>query len=190
MLIEAAGSTQHGRPIESRTRRPAGKEKKGGSQGGGTGKGGRERKGKKEEGEEGEERADSVHSTPPTNTSANNIVDPSRRGFLVQAAVVAAGGAAIGMSLPLPVSAGGAERVPDPIHAAIEAHKAVYADFWRAIDALCALERGIMAKGSRLSRERDEDPVVGERKRCRKHRMSRWMPLVRWLRFAPRRWPG
>jgi hypothetical protein len=42
--------------------------------------------------------ANSVHSTPPTNTSANNIVEPSRRGFLVQAAVVAAGGAAIGMA--------------------------------------------------------------------------------------------
>jgi hypothetical protein len=41
--------------------------------------------------------ADSVY-TPPTNTSANNIADPSRRGFLAQAAVVAAGGAAIGMA--------------------------------------------------------------------------------------------
>ena len=38
--------------------------------------------------------ADSVHSTSPTNTSANNIIDPSRRGFLAQAAVVAAGGVA------------------------------------------------------------------------------------------------
>ena len=36
--------------------------------------------------------ADSVHSTPPTNTSDNNV-DPSRQGFLAQAAGVAAGSA-------------------------------------------------------------------------------------------------
>jgi hypothetical protein len=43
--------------------------------------------------------ADRVHSTPPTNTSALTP-QSSRRGFLVQAAGVAA--AAIGASLPLP----------------------------------------------------------------------------------------
>jgi hypothetical protein len=30
--------------------------------------------------------ADSVHSTPPTNTSATNPVDPTRRGFITLAA--------------------------------------------------------------------------------------------------------
>jgi hypothetical protein len=45
--------------------------------------------------------ADRVLSTPPTNTSATNPKS-SRRGFLVQAAGVAAGGAAIGAGLPLP----------------------------------------------------------------------------------------
>jgi hypothetical protein len=45
--------------------------------------------------------ADSVLSTPPTNTSATTPKS-SRRGFLVQAAGVAAGGAAIGAGLPLP----------------------------------------------------------------------------------------
>jgi hypothetical protein len=45
--------------------------------------------------------ADRVHSTPPTNTSATNPKS-SRRGFLVQAAGVAAGGAAVGAGLPLP----------------------------------------------------------------------------------------
>jgi hypothetical protein len=45
--------------------------------------------------------ADRVHSTPPTNTSATTPKS-SRRGFLVQAAGVAAGGAAIGAGLPLP----------------------------------------------------------------------------------------
>ncbi len=63
--------------------------------------------------------ADSVHSTPPTNTSANNIVDPSRRGFLAQAAVVAAGGAALGMALPLPQSASALQGISDPISALI-----------------------------------------------------------------------
>jgi hypothetical protein len=42
-----------------------------------------------------------VHSTPPTNTSATTPKS-SRRGFLVQAAGVAVGGAAIGAGLPLP----------------------------------------------------------------------------------------
>jgi hypothetical protein len=48
-------------------------------------------------------KADRVLSTPPTNTSATNPKS-SRRGFLVHAAGVAAGGAAIGAGLPLPVA--------------------------------------------------------------------------------------
>jgi hypothetical protein len=50
-------------------------------------------------------------------------VDPSRRGFLAQAAAVAAGGAALGVAIPLPGSAEATERVPDPILAAIEEHR-------------------------------------------------------------------
>ena len=53
-----------------------------------------------------------MHSTPPTNTSANNPKS-SRRGFLVQAAGVAAGGAAIGAGLPLPASSTAAAHTPD-----------------------------------------------------------------------------
>jgi hypothetical protein len=48
-------------------------------------------------------KADRVLSTPPTNTSATTPKS-SRRGFLVQAAGVAAGGAAIGAGLPLPAA--------------------------------------------------------------------------------------
>jgi hypothetical protein len=48
-------------------------------------------------------KADRVLSTPPTNTSATSP-QASRRGFLVQAAGVAAGGAALGAGLPLPAS--------------------------------------------------------------------------------------
>jgi hypothetical protein len=56
--------------------------------------------------------ADSVLSTPPTNTSANKS-QSSRRRFLVHAAGVAAGGAALGAGLPLPAPA----ATPDPIYA-------------------------------------------------------------------------
>ena len=87
--------------------------------------------------------ADSNHSTPPTNTSANNIVDPSRRGFLAQAAAVAAGGAALGVALPLPQSANASQGVPDPIFAAIEAHKAARAVVYSACDDISAAEQEI-----------------------------------------------
>jgi hypothetical protein len=63
--------------------------------------------------------ADSVLSTPPTNTSATQA-QSSRRTFLAQAAGVAAGGAALGAGLPLPAPA----ATPDPIFAAIERHRA------------------------------------------------------------------
>jgi hypothetical protein len=80
--------------------------------------------------------ADSVHSTPPTNTSAINPssrADTSRRGFLAQAAGVAAGGAALGAGLPLPAPAATHEGVPDPILAAIENHKTVYRSLTEAV---------------------------------------------------------
>jgi hypothetical protein len=75
--------------------------------------------------------ADSVLSTPPTNTSAVH----SRRGFLTQAAGVAAGGAALGAALPLPAPAATPQGLPDPIFAAIEKHKALTVPFdaaWKA----------------------------------------------------------
>ena len=68
------------------------------------------------------DQADSVHSTPPTNTP----IDTTRRRFLSQAAAVAAGGAAGGMALPLPYSKDPG-RVPDPILEAIGAHRAATA---------------------------------------------------------------
>lgn len=61
-------------------------------------------------------KADCVHSTPPTNTSAHHS---SRRKFLAQVAAVTAAGGAFGMTLPLPVSA----EAPDPVYALIEAHR-------------------------------------------------------------------
>jgi hypothetical protein len=69
-------------------------------------------------------------------------VDPSRRGFLAQAAVAAAGGATLGLALPLPGSSGAAERVPDPILQAIEAHKVARAAFEASVSRHSALEKG------------------------------------------------
>jgi hypothetical protein len=63
-------------------------------------------------------------------------VDPSRRGFLAQAAVVAAGGAALGVALPLPVSA----TEPDPVFAAIERYKVLSAEYTVAVDRRAPLE--------------------------------------------------
>jgi hypothetical protein len=57
-------------------------------------------------------KADCVHSTPPTNTSAPTP-QSSRRGFLVQAAAAATGGAAIGAGLPLPAPAAVTAQICD-----------------------------------------------------------------------------
>ena len=65
--------------------------------------------------------ADSVHSTPPTNTS------PTRRNIL---GTIAAGGAAALMLTPARAAAPGA----DPIFAAIERHKAAAAAHLEAIE--------------------------------------------------------
>jgi hypothetical protein len=80
-------------------------------------------------------------------------VDPSRRGFLAQAAIVAAGGAALGMALPLPVSAGNSQRVPDPILAAIEAHKVAAATSLAAVKRNSVFEDELYAH-ERLQTER------------------------------------
>jgi hypothetical protein len=75
--------------------------------------------------------ADRVHSTPPTNTSAN--VDTSRRGFFAQAAAVVAGGAVLGAALPLPLPAATSQGEPDPILAAIELHRRAHQRHWASL---------------------------------------------------------
>jgi hypothetical protein len=80
--------------------------------------------------------ADRVHSTPRLNTP----VDPARRRFLSTAAGVAAGSAvmmaATTMAAPAIVSHGG----PDPILAAIEAHKAALAAVLAQLEIQTSLE--------------------------------------------------
>jgi len=90
--------------------------------------------------------ADSVHSTPPTNTSAPTP-QSSRRGFLVQATAVAAAGAAIGVGLPLPAPIAAplqsSDAEADPIFAAIEAHRKAVAAHEKAVDLEMALEESL-----------------------------------------------
>jgi hypothetical protein len=83
--------------------------------------------------------ADSVHSTPPTNT-------PTRRRFLSTAATLAAGGAALGLAIPPALA------TDDPIFVAIEAHKAAFARVIAAID----VEQAAEAATPRGMRETDE----------------------------------
>ena len=115
--------------------------------------------------------ADSVHSTPPLNTSVHN--DTTRRRFLCQAAAVAAGGAALGMALPLPVSAGGAEQVPDPILAAIETHKAAVVEAVAAHARFAALENRLADNG-RLQYERRTDDETRRGKEIEAARDAAW----------------
>jgi hypothetical protein len=81
--------------------------------------------------------ANRVHSTPPTNTPT------SRRHFLSTAATLAAGGAALGLSIPPALA------TDDPIFVAIDAHKAAFARVIAAIDVDQAIEAAIPA-GMRL----------------------------------------
>jgi hypothetical protein len=76
--------------------------------------------------------ADSVLSTPPTNTS---VPHSSRRDFLAQAAAVAAADGALGISLRLPVLAEASERAPDAAFDLNEAHRWTHAAHEKALRA-------------------------------------------------------
>jgi len=96
--------------------------------------------------------ADSVLSTPPTNTSVPTP-QSSRRSFLVQAAVAAAAGAALGASLPLPAlpvaSAQSSGVEADSIFAAIEAHRSAVATHDETAGTESVLEVGLPADRTR-----------------------------------------
>src|SRR5207245_9682307 len=76
--------------------------------------------------------ADSVLSTPPTNTSALPV-DPTRRRLLT----IATGGA---VAAAIPTTVGMAAAV-DPIFAAIDEHRNAHAAHLAAIDELARLEK-------------------------------------------------
>jgi len=83
--------------------------------------------------------ADSVHSTPPTNTSAINPVDPTRRGFITLAAgasIISVGSLAAVAAMPIAAALPTAEAAPaDPIYAAIDAHRKANAVHLAALKA-------------------------------------------------------
>jgi hypothetical protein len=83
--------------------------------------------------------AESVLSTPPTNTSATTPKS-SRRRFLVQAAGVAAGGATLGATLALPTPSVATVQGADPMLAAIEAHQRAVAAHEEAVGIEMDLE--------------------------------------------------
>ena len=80
--------------------------------------------------------ANRVHSTPPTNTSAINHADPTRRGFITFAAgasVISVGSLA---AVATPISATQVSDAPiDPIFTAIDAHRKANAAHWAALKA-------------------------------------------------------
>jgi hypothetical protein len=99
--------------------------------------------------------ADSVHSTPPTNSPISQGAT-SRRRFLSQAAGVAAGGTVLALATIPPASAVAAPASPlDPVFALIAAHKkivgtvhAIELEINRTveIDEIIALEEGAFSE--------------------------------------------
>jgi hypothetical protein len=67
-------------------------------------------------------------------------VDTARRGFLSQAAGVAAGSAVLAIGATIPAPAIASQRVPDPILEAIEAHRAARALHNAALEEQTRLE--------------------------------------------------
>jgi hypothetical protein len=84
--------------------------------------------------------ADSVHSTPRTNTPT------TRRRFLSTTAALAAGSAALGLAIPPALA------TDDPIYEAIEKHRAAFARVSAAIDVEQAAEAAT-PKGMRKTDE-------------------------------------
>jgi|GEM_PF-5380681 len=113
-------------------------------------------------------KADSVLSTPPTNTPVSPKL--SRRGFIGQAAVVAAGGAAAGMVLPLPGSTGAAATAPaNPIQgpyspALVDAARKLEA----AHDAMQAASTNYEAADAKATAWEREHPQPKSRRGVRK----------------------
>jgi hypothetical protein len=99
--------------------------------------------------------ADSVHSTPPTNTPT------SRRRFLSTAATLAAGGAALGLAIPP-----GAAAESDPIYAAIERHKQACIVWEGAVHVRATFNDLHMTAEQREQRDELDDAVEDTRAPC------------------------
>jgi hypothetical protein len=84
--------------------------------------------------------ADSNNTTPAP-------VDSTRRRFMSQAASIAAGSAVLAVGATIPAPAQALQRLPDPILAAIEAHKAARIVVYSAVDAVSDREKQLKAEG-------------------------------------------
>jgi hypothetical protein len=96
--------------------------------------------------------ADSVHSTPPTNSpiSQNSLVDPTRRRFLTAAAAGSIAGITPTFAAALPA---------DPIYAAIELHKQTAAVWDAAVDVRSNFNDLHMTAEQREQRDELDDAV-------------------------------
>jgi hypothetical protein len=114
--------------------------------------------------------ADSVHSTPPTNTSATNPpgpVDTTRRRFITIAAgasIISVGSLA---AVAMPISATPVSDAPiDPIYAAIERHKAAGIVWDAAVDVRSHFNDLHMTDEQRKQRDLLDDAVEDAWKPC------------------------
>jgi hypothetical protein len=92
-------------------------------------------------------------TNPKNSTSA-----PDRRAFL--SASVAAGSALLIGTTPMTGPAIASHGAPDPIFAAIEAHKAARAIVYAAVDAVSAAEKDLRGQGLRAYQERGKCPSL------------------------------
>jgi hypothetical protein len=104
-------------------------------------------------------KADSVHSTPPTNTP----IDPSRRRFLSQAAGIAAGGTVLALTMIEPAPAAATSANPDA--EIVAAGKAFEPLLSRYLDAQFVWARLVRETGDeRDAKFPDDDFDVGSPK--------------------------
>jgi hypothetical protein len=121
--------------------------------------------------------ANSVHSTPPTNTSA---IDPTRRRFLT----VAAGGA---VAAAIPTAALTTAPAIDPIYAVISVHRNSHIAHIASLELQTRFERRYgIGKGGWISTKpcHDEDDafmalVASRRQQCRGSSQS-WLTSTSW----------
>jgi hypothetical protein len=97
-----------------------------------------------------------------SNYSTTAPVDPTRRRFLSNAASIAAGGTVLAMATAHPAPAIASQRVPDPILAAIEAHRAAMATLISGLAVQTALEKEL-PRNRRRGDETDPRWIACER---------------------------
>lgn len=87
-------------------------------------------------------------------TEQANSTNPGRRAFLTSA-VAASAAAMLGTTAAVALQ-------PDPVFAAIEAHKVARVVMYSAVDAVSAREKELTAEGKRYSCDRKGDIQLGE----------------------------